>query len=97
MLSNRSKTFLLDTQRERVRMRGEMRKQQIRVGVQYTDGKGNVREVIAVGPEYVLYPGQQGDDNLRYVVVKRFTGPNRAGDKRNCTRASFAAWAKGAV
>jgi len=74
-----------------------MSKNQIRLGCKYTDGKGNVRQVIAVVPQYTLYPTQQKDDNLRYKVLKKFKGPNLVGDERNSTRASFAAWAKSEV
>lgn len=71
-----------------------MKKQQIQLGRQYTDDKGNVREVIAEGPQYHLYEQQMEDDNLRYRVIKRSRGPNPAGTERNSTRAAFAAWAK---
>lgn len=71
-----------------------MKKQQIELGKQYTDGKGNVREVIGVGPQFVLYPGQTESYNLRYKLIKKFKGPHVVGSCRNCTRASFAAWAK---
>jgi hypothetical protein len=74
-----------------------MRKQQIQMGKKYTDGKGNVREVIAVGAKYTLYPSQMESDNLRYRVLKKWKGPNMVGDERNSTRASFASWAKGEV
>lgn len=72
----------------------KMKKQQIQLGRQYTDDKGNVREVIAEGPQYRLYDQQSEVDNLRYRVVRRQRGPNPAGTERNSTRAAFAAWAR---
>jgi len=72
----------------------KMKKQQIQLGRRYTDDKGNVREVIAEGPQYRLYDHQAEEDNLRYRVVKRTRGPNPVGTERNSTRAAFAAWAR---
>lgn len=74
-----------------------MRKYQIRIGRRYTDGKGNVREVVGVGPQFTLYNGQAETDNLRYRLVRKVRGPFTVGAERNSTRASFAAWAKGDV
>lgn len=74
-----------------------MKKQQIKLGGKYTDGKGSVREVIGVGPQYRLYNAQQEDDNLRYKLLAKQRGPYVVGEERNSTRASFAAWAKGEV
>jgi len=71
-----------------------MTKDRIMAHKQYTDGKGNVREVLALGPQYRLYDGQAEDDNLRYKVLAKRRGPYRLGEERNSTRASFAAWAK---
>lgn len=71
-----------------------MQKHLIHVGTAYTDGKGNVRLVVAAGPEYVLYPSQMERDNLRYRVVAKKRGPHPIGAQRNSTRGSFAAWAK---
>lgn len=70
-----------------------MKKSSIVVGGRYTDRKGNIREVIAEGPEFVAYSQQQEQDNIRYRWVRRSRG-DRKGDEANCTRASFAAWAK---
>ncbi|MGH8465705.1 MAG: hypothetical protein ACRER5_16300 [Pseudomonas sp.] len=71
-----------------------MKKSDIALGNAYTDGKGNVRKVIGVGPQFVLYDGQSETDNLRYEVVLRKTGTRRVGTQGNSTRASFASWAK---
>ena len=71
-----------------------MKKSEIQPGKRYTDGKGSVREVLAVGPEYELYPSQEERDNLRYMVIAKKRGPHPIGAERNCTRASFASWAK---
>ena len=74
-----------------------MKKSLIKTGHRYTDGRGNVREVIAEGPEYVLYPGQFETDNLRYRVVKKFKGPYAVGSEHNSTRTSFGLWADSEV
>lgn len=71
-----------------------MKKQDIHAGQAYTDGKGNVRIVIAVGPQYVLYDGQRETNNLRYRITSKARGPGKIGDERNSTRQSFASWAK---
>ena len=73
-----------------------MKKDDIKTGVCYTDGKGAVRLVVAEGPEYVLYPGQTTTDNVRYRLLAKKRGPNVVGKEYNSTRASFAAWAKSA-
>lgn len=70
-----------------------MKKANIKVGGVYTDGKGGVRQVVAQGAQYVLYPTQVDQDNLRYRVVAKKRGPLRVGEECNSTRASFAAWA----
>lgn len=70
-----------------------MKKSAIVLGAQYANNAGTVREVVGVGPEFVLYEGQAETDNLRYRVIqkgKHFTGPTEG----NSTRASFATWAK---
>ena len=71
-----------------------MKKSQILVGKKYTDGKNSVRKVMAMGPEYVLYHGQQCTDNLRYQLLSKVKGPYAVGEERNSTTTSFAAWAK---
>jgi hypothetical protein len=63
----------------------------IDVGKKYTDGKGNVREVIAEGERYVLYFGQWDRDCVRYRVI---AGRSRVGQECNASRSSFAAWAR---
>lgn len=81
-----------------------MRKDEIVVGATYTNGKegrhAGTRRVIAAGPEYKLYPGQEELDCLAYAIVKGKrehldNGVTPAGEQiRHSTRASFAAWAK---
>ncbi len=76
-----------------------MKKSEIKVGRRYRDNKHMVREVVAEGPQYVLYPSQDESDCLRFRVVAkpkhRFGGGSLiVGREYNCTRASFAAWAK---
>ena len=74
-----------------------MKTKEIEVGKRYTDGKGNVREVIAAGPDYVLYSGQGDRDCVRYRQVAKVSGPNLLNSEHNTTRNSFASWAKSAV
>jgi len=71
-----------------------MKKSEIEVGKYYSDKKGGVRLVIAVGRKYVLYPGQAETDNLRYRLIEKKKGPYPVGSECNSTRTSFAAWAK---
>lgn len=74
-----------------------MRKADIkRCGV-YTDGKGNTRQVLDMGPQYTLYPSQQETDNLQYRILTKKKGPYTVGDIRNSTTAAFASWAKSMV
>lgn len=72
-----------------------MKKGQIHVGKTYHNGKQGrfyaERKVIAAGPEYILYSGQEDLDCLRYLQVKG----NNQGVCSNTTRTSFANWAKG--
>lgn len=71
-----------------------MKKTDIKVGNWYTDDKGGIREVIAEGPQFVLYSGQRETDNVQYKVIAKTHGPHMVGDICNCTRVSFASWAK---
>lgn len=71
-----------------------MKKQDIHVGTTYSDGKGNVRLVIAEGPEYVLYPEQADTDCVRYRVMARRGKVVQDGSEISSTRGAFAAWAK---
>jgi len=74
-----------------------MKKAHIKIGKRYTDNKGNVREVLAKGPEYLSYSGQAETDNLRYRVIAKKLGQHPVGAERNSTCASFATWAKAEV
>jgi len=71
-----------------------MKTKDIKVGNLYTDNKGNIRLVLAVGRGYVLYPSQAETDTLRYKIIKKKLGPHPVGAECNSTRASFAVWAK---
>ena len=51
-----------------------MRKSDIRVGQTYTDGKGNIREVLAEGPQFMLWPSQADTDALKYKIVAKKLG-----------------------
>ena len=69
-----------------------MKLEEIEVGKIYTNGS-TARKVVAAGPEYVLYKKQEDRDCVRYQVVQ---GRGRGGE-HNCTRRSFASWAKAEV
>lgn len=72
-----------------------MRKQDIKLGHSYTDGKGNVRRVIDEGPHCRLYKTVENEDGIRYRVTRKGKrSPRKVGDAVNNTRASLAAWAR---
>lgn len=76
-----------------------MKKDEIKKGVIIHNGKEGrfyeEREVMDLGPEYVLFSGQMESDNVRYRIV---TGSkNRINKQSNITRARLAAWGKGIV
>lgn len=74
-----------------------MKKSEIHVGRFYTEGRGGLRQVLAEGPQYKMYPGVVDDDCLRYKAVRSAGGPIAAGTEGNITRVSFAAWAQSEV
>lgn len=72
-----------------------MKKSEIKIGCTYSNGRGRLRKVIALGPQYKLYDGQGCDENLQYEVINDGTKKNRtAGERHNMTLASFASWCK---
>ena len=72
-----------------------MKKSEIKVGYSYSNGKGRVRKVIDIGPEYKLYSHQMDDECLCYEIVQDGTKKNlTAGKQCSMTVVSFAAWAK---
>ena len=71
-----------------------MKKNEIKEGALYTNGKGRVRKVLHFGP-YVLYAGQEDKDCLEYEIINDGTKNNLTkGKVDRMSRASFAAWAK---
>lgn len=66
----------------------------IEVNKKYTDNKGNVREVIAIGSAYKLYSSQSNCDCLRYRILAKKKGPYPVGSEQNSTMISFKSWAK---
>lgn len=70
-----------------------MRRNDIKVGHKYTNGKGAIREVIAEGPEFKVFPSQEDCDCIQYLQLEQNRGPNRIGGKYNITRQRFANWA----
>lgn len=76
-----------------------MKRDQLRVGATYSDGKKGLRRIIAFGPEYTLYSSQTEHDCLLYAVVKGKAGRDRGHTEqgealRHSTAGSFAAWAR---
>ena len=72
-----------------------MKKSEIRIGHTYSNGRGQERRVIDIGPQYKLYDAQESVENMRYEVVKDGSVRNRTmGAEHNMTLAAFAAWAK---
>lgn len=72
-----------------------MKKNEIQIGASYSNGKGRIRKVIDMGPQYKFYYGQECTENLRYEIVHDGTKKNRtAGEQSNMSVAAFAVWAK---
>lgn len=72
-----------------------MKKSEIKIGKLYSNGKGRIRKVVDMGPQYKLYDAQVCEDNLRYEIVNDGSKKNRtAGEQGNMTLAAFASWAK---
>lgn len=71
-----------------------MKKDQIKIGSDYSNGKGRIRTVLDIG-DYPLYPGQTDHDCVKYSVVNDGTKKNGMRGKIGVsTRTSFAIWAK---
>ena len=70
-----------------------MKKSEIKLGSTYSDGKGNVREIIDAGP-HLTFAGQIDTDCVKYLTLVRKSGPSLEGSWYKCTRRSFASWAK---
>lgn len=74
-----------------------MKQSEIQVGKTYSNGKKGrfyqERKIIAEGPDYILYSGQENRDCIRFKVIigsyKLYPGV-----EGNMTRLSFAHWAK---
>ena len=57
----------------------------------YTDGRGNVREILGRGkPRH----GQQDYDVVRFKVIAKLRGPLTLGSVHTCTRKNFGLWAE---
>ena len=69
-----------------------MKKSDIKVGHTYTNGS-SVRLVIGEGSQYA-WSRQEDWDCVRYRITEHKTRPREVGDEWNCTRRSFASWAK---
>lgn len=72
-----------------------MKRSEIKIGKSYSNGRGRVRKVVDIGPQYKLYDGQETDECLCYEIVKDGSKKNLTTGKRcNMTISSFASWAK---
>ena len=72
-----------------------MKKSEIVVGKCYSNGKGRIRKVVDIGPQYKLYDHQICTEKLCYEVVQDGSKKNRTAGERGCmTVAAFASWAK---
>ena len=87
-----------------------MKAASITIGTIYTNEKGRFRRVTAAGPQFKLYKTQSDLDNVQFVsttTVQKglvfdpgdYNEDGSYGDHNhcryhNCTRASFARWAK---
>ena len=72
-----------------------MKRNEIKIGQLSSNGKGRIRKVVDMGPQYKLYDAQECTDNLRYEIVNDGSKKNRtAGEQGNMTLAAFASWAK---
>lgn len=75
-----------------------MKKSEIKIGGVYSNGKGRIRKVIDIGPQYKLYDEVASTENLRYEIVNDGTKKNcTAGEEGNMTIQAFATWAKSLV
>lgn len=72
-----------------------MKRNEIKIGKSYSNGRGRVRKVVGVGPQYKLYSGQADGECLCYEIVQDGSKKNlTAGEQHNMTISSFASWAK---
>ena len=72
-----------------------MKKSDIIVGHIYSNGKGRVRMVVDVGPQYKAYDAQESRANLLYKIIYDWTKDNLStGKKCPMTISAFATWAK---
>lgn len=67
-----------------------MKRTDIIVGKSYTDGKGNVRQVLR--KERTL--AYNDEDTVFYRITEKTSGPYLLGTEHRCTLASLAIWAK---
>lgn len=67
----------------------------IEVGGCYSNGKGRIRKVLDIGPQYKYYDSARDTECLTYMVLNDGSKKNRgAGETGNASMASFCAWAK---
>jgi hypothetical protein len=74
-----------------------MKTKEIMLGGHYRNGSGSIREVVAEGPQFKLSRRQNDGDCVRFRLIatgKNGAGSLRLGSESNCTRNSFAVWAK---
>ena len=72
-----------------------MKKADIVIGACYSNGKGRIRKVLDIGPQYKYYDSAECEENLRYEIIHDGTKGNLcAGEMSNMSAQSFSSWAK---
>lgn len=72
-----------------------MKKTELLKGHIYSNGRGRMRKIIDIGPQYKSYDEQDCAENLRYEIVHDGSKANATkGHQHNMTLAAFSIWAK---
>lgn len=67
----------------------------IEVGGCYSNGKGRIRKVLDIGPQYKYYANAHYEEGVCYMVLNDGTKKNRGkGEMGNTSMAAFCSWAK---
>jgi len=70
-------------------------KRDVLPGKIFTDCRGNIRKVVAIGPQYVTRPGQADDDCCQYVALQAsYKSSAKTAHLYNTTRLTMSIWAK---
>lgn len=71
-----------------------MKRTDIIKGECYSDGKGRIRKILDIGPQYKYYRLQRTDDCLCYILLQDKHSPQRIGEIGCLSTAGFMSWAK---